>query len=46
MVPTGTGEAGKTGRNFSVREKSGNFYWTGKIGKFTQNNGKIRNLIN
>ena len=45
MVPTGTGnqgKPGKMGRHFPVREKSGNFVKTGKVGNFTQNTGKIR----
>ena len=37
---------GKMGRNFPVREKSGNFEQTGKVreksGKITQNIGKLR----
>ena len=43
MVPTGTGnqgKPGKMGRNFPVREKSGNFVKTGKVRNFTQNTGK------
>ena len=37
MVPTGTGNQGKPGkmeRHFPVREKSGNFVKTGKVGEF------------
>ena len=30
-VPTPTGEPGKMGRHFPVREKSGNFEQTGKV---------------
>ena len=30
-VPTRTGEPGKMGRHFPVREKSGNFEQTGKV---------------
>ena len=48
-VPTQTGKPGKPGkmgRHFPVREKSGNFEWTGKVGKksgkITQNTGKLR----
>ena len=48
MVPTGTGKTGnpgKMGRHFPVRQKSGNFVKTGKVGErsvnFTQNTGKI-----
>ena len=48
-VPTRTaktGKPGKMGRNFPVREKSGNFEPTGKVreksGKITQNMGKVR----
>ena len=37
MVPTGPRKPWRTGRPLPVREKSGNF---------TQNTGKIRNLIN
>ena len=32
-VPTRTGKPGKIGRHFPVREKSGNFEQTGKVGK-------------
>ena len=31
-VPTRTGKPGKMGRHFPVREKSGNFDETGKVG--------------
>ena len=48
-VPTRTGKPvkpGKMGRHFPVREKSGNFEQTGKVGeksgKITQNTGKLR----
>ena len=45
-VPTRTGKPGKMGRHFPVREKSGNFEQTGKVGeksgKTTQNTGKLR----
>ena len=37
MVPTGTGnqgKPGKMGRYFPVKEKSGNFVKTGKVGEF------------
>ena len=47
-VPTRTGKTGKPGkmgRHFPVREKSGNFEHTGKVGeksgKITQNTGKL-----
>ena len=32
-VPTRTGKPGKIGRYFPVREKSGNFEQTGKVGE-------------
>ena len=35
-----TGKPGKMGKLFQVREKSGNFEQTGKIGNFTPNTGK------
>ena len=35
-VPTQTGKPGKMGRYFAVREKSGDFEQTGKVG------GKVR----
>ena len=34
MVPTRTGKPGKMGDHFPVREKSGNFAKTGKVGEF------------
>ena len=45
MVPTWTGKPGKTGRHFPVREKSGNFDKLEQSWNFTQNTGKMRNLI-
>ena len=54
MVPTGTGNQGKPknmGRHFPVREKSGNFVKTGKVGEFyskywkiEKNTGKVREI--
>ena len=41
MVPTGTGKPGKMGRHFPVREKSGNFYQTGKVREFYTKYWKI-----
>ena len=41
-VPTRTGKPGKMRRHFPVREKSGNFEQTGKVGETTQNTGKLR----
>ena len=34
MVPAGTGKPGKMGDHFPVREKSGNFAQTRKVGEF------------
>ena len=45
-VPTGTenqGKPGKIGEHFPVREKSGNFVQTGKVGEFAQTTGKVLN---
>ena len=41
-APTRTGKPGKMERYFPVRDKSGNFEQTGKVGKITQNTGKLR----
>ena len=47
MVPTGTGnrgKPGKMGRNFPVREKSGNFVKTGKVREFCPKYWKNRKI--
>ena len=47
MVPTGTGnqgKPGKMGRHFPVREKSGNFFKTGKVRKFCPKYWKNRKI--
>ena len=45
-VPTMTGKPGKMGRHFPVREKSGNFKQTGKVGedqtKYWKTQGNLR----
>ena len=44
MVPTWTGKPVKMGKQFPVREKSGNIKQTGKVREFYPNTGKVRNF--
>ena len=45
MVPTWTGKPGKMRKLFPVREKSGNFEQTGKVGEFYQKNWKHEGIL-